>query len=70
MTPIPFALSVIDRGSPVWGSLMDHWSTKIEQLRTRLEGDMTDIEAAKIRGRIAEIRSNLSLDQEFPAAPD
>ena len=67
---LPFKLTQADKGSPVWGALMGHWAKRIEQLRSQLEGDIPEMTAAKIRGRIAEVRACMALDKEFPAAPD
>lgn len=59
-----------DKVSGLWRQLTEHWTARIEALRTRLEGDITEAEAAKLRGRIAELRANLALSNEVPAAPE
>lgn len=71
MTPAPrLILTPFEKATPIWGRLFQDWQTRLEQLRSKLEGDITEVEAAKLRGRIAEIRANLSLDNEVPAAPE
>ena len=67
-----------DRTSQTWVKLTAHWTKRIDELRLQLEGDRCDIDTAKLRGRIAEIRINLDLsksrafliDNEVPAAPE
>ena len=67
-----------DRTSQTWVKLTAHWTKRIDELRLQLEGDRSDIDTAKLRGRIAEIRINLDLsksrailiDNEVPAAPE
>lgn len=67
-----------DRTSQLWAKLTAHWNKRIEELRYQLEGDRSDIDTAKLRGRIAEIRANLALikaqevliNEEVPAAPE
>lgn len=72
-------LDYSDRTSQTWVKLTAHWTKRIEELRHQLEGDKSDIDTAKLRGRIAEIRINLDLsksrevligDEEVPAAPE
>jgi len=69
MTPAPrLILTPFDKAGGLWPRLVLDWQTRLEQLRAKLEADIPEIEAAKIRGRILEIRANLQLDNEVPAA--
>lgn len=63
-------LTPTDKVSGLWQQLTEHWTDRIEVLRTRLEGDITEADSAKLRGRIAEIRANLAMSNEVPAAPE
>jgi hypothetical protein len=64
-----FVLSQLETGSPLWAKLTGHFQRRIEDLRAQLEGDRTDSATASLRGRIAEIRAIMSLN-EVPAAPE
>lgn len=65
----PLILSPQERASPLWLMLMKEWGIRLEQMRSRLEGDLPESDAMKIRGRIQEIRSNMALNKEL-AAPE
>lgn len=66
----PFALTNADKSSSAWVKLVPHFKAQIELLRSQLEGDKSDIETAKFRGRIAAYRAILRLNDEVPAAPE
>lgn len=57
-------LSAFDRISPVWTAIDKHLNERIEVLRSKNDGDLDQIETAKIRGRIAELRAMLDLGKE------
>ena len=59
-----FALSYEEKRSPLWKKLCAHWETRLESLHSQNEGDKTDIETAKLRGRMAELRLNMALNKE------
>lgn len=68
-------LDYSDKISPTWVKLAKHWNEELQTLRYQLEGDKTELQTAKLRGRIAEIKANLSLEKEeialeVPAAPE
>ncbi len=62
----PFALTRDDKNSPLWRKLVSHWESRIEALQRQNEGDQPESSTAKLRGRVAEIRANLTLSQELP----
>ena len=64
-----FALTPIDRASGTWIKLMEHWTRRLDVLRSRLEGNLNESETALLRGRIAELRATIALNNEVPAAP-
>lgn len=53
--------SVIDFGSETWKALVEKYETRLDDLRKRNDGDLSDIQTAKLRGRIHEIREFLAL---------
>lgn len=59
-----FSLSNEERDSKLWARLVEHFESKLMSLRIQNEGDKSEIETANIRGRIAEIKSILSLNNE------
>ena len=61
-------LSPSDKLNPLWVRLMSHWNARLEQHRTQLEGNKSETDTAIFRGRIAEIRACMRLNEEVPAA--
>lgn len=55
-----------ERNSRLFTKLMEHWSDRLQSLRTQNDGDIDPTNTAKLRGRIAELKFNLSLDKELP----
>jgi hypothetical protein len=55
-----------DRRSRVFITLMTHWEERLKMLRSQNDGDNDALATAKLRGRIAELKLNLSLDKELP----
>lgn len=47
--------------SPLWAKLKDHWSKRLLSLRAENDKNLNDIDTARLRGRIAEVRANLDL---------
>lgn len=48
-----------DRNSGTWAAVKDYAAVRITELQRDLEADRTPEQTAKLRGRIAEIRSFL-----------
>jgi hypothetical protein len=61
-----FKLEGNEKNSRLWIKINAHWSRQLEQLRLQLEGDKNEIQTAKIRGRIQEIKFNLALSDKSP----
>lgn len=59
----PFHLTDGDRMSPVWMKLMKQWALQLEVLRNQNDGDKSDTETAKLRGRIAQLKAVMALDK-------
>jgi hypothetical protein len=57
-----FKLSQAEQQSALWLKLKEHALKRLEQLRVQNENNLDATETAKLRGRIAEIKSFLKLD--------
>ena len=64
--PERFALSEADKVSPTWLRIKKHLQARVEALRNELEQDLPEERTAKVRGRLAEVKSLLSLDKYPP----
>jgi len=61
MIPKIFALESHDLNNPLWIKLRDHYQRRLEELRARNDGDLSDKDTDKMRGRIAECKAFLNL---------
>lgn len=50
-----------DFTSDTWKALAARYESRLEDLRRRNDGDLNEIQTAKLRGRINEIREFLAL---------
>ena len=50
-----------DFTSDTWKALVARYESRLEDLRRRNDGDLNDVQTAKLRGRINEIREFLAL---------
>jgi hypothetical protein len=50
----------------VWKKLKAHMEARQLTLRKRLEGDLNEVETAKVRGQLIEIKLFLALDKPPP----
>lgn len=64
LPPIAPKLSRIARQSEAWLELVAIMKYRLESYRTRLEKESDQVETERLRGRIEEIRSMLSLEKE------
>jgi hypothetical protein len=62
-----FKIDFSDRNTPLWSKLSRYFEGRVDELHIKLEGDISEVQAAKLRGRIAEIRACMALDK-VPAA--
>lgn len=65
-----FSLTALDMQSQAWIKLSAYLGRRTERLRTELEGDRSDTDTAKLRGRLAEIKALIATVKEVPAAPE
>jgi len=55
-----------DRQSPAYMKMMAHLDDRMAELTQKLTGDMSEEDTWKFRGRIAEIRALISIDEVPP----
>jgi hypothetical protein len=56
-----------EAAKPEWKKLKAHMEARQQTLRTRLEGDLNEVETAKVRGQLVEIKLFLALDKPPPS---
>ena len=61
-TKKPLLLSAEERRTPMWFRIMEHMKERLEYLRVQNEGDKSEVQTAKIRGQIAELKAIMALD--------
>lgn len=65
--PAVFRLAPHERNSPTWTAIRRHLADKLEALRKQNDSpDLSDLATARLRGRIAEIKALLEIDQDMP----
>lgn len=57
-------LSDFERHSALWQKISKHLDERVQVLRARNDGDLDNIETAKLRGRIAAIKEIIALGEE------
>ena len=62
---LPLKLTQEQKRSQLWIMLTDHWQKKLNSYRQQNDGDKDERTTANLRGRIAEIKSNLLLGADF-----
>ena len=59
-----------EKTSPLWHKLKEHYESRLARLREENDGPLDDVETAKLRGKIAEVRSLLKLESAAIAPDD
>lgn len=60
-------LSESEKQSPLWKKIKDHLDAKLNTARLKNDGELDEIQTARLRGSIAEIKSFLALEKfELP----
>lgn len=62
----PFELYAEDKISSTWNRLQGYLTNRLYELRMQNDRPMDDKDTANLRGRIAEIKSLLSLGEDKP----
>ncbi|OGT57521.1 MAG: hypothetical protein A3E01_08255 [Gammaproteobacteria bacterium RIFCSPHIGHO2_12_FULL_63_22] len=56
-----------DLQTAVWKKITAHLEQRIQALRERNDKELDDTKTAKLRGRIAEVKELMALDQPAPS---
>lgn len=64
--PQPFVLTSSERQSGLWMRLENHLKDRLTTLRKQNDGDLTDIQTAKLRGQISFAAGLLLLGKDQP----
>lgn len=64
--PQPFVLTNSERQSGLWMRLETHFKDRVERLRKQNDGDLNEIQTAKLRGQIATFEALLLLGKDMP----
>jgi len=59
-----FELTQADKRSPVWRAIVEHLQTRVVQLRAQNDTSQSVEKTEHLRGRIAELKALLALDEE------
>lgn len=62
-------LTKIERQGTVWLKLKAHLNKRLEAARIKNDGDLTDKQTARLRGRIDELKNLLDLGEDKPQIP-
>lgn len=62
--PKPLVLTVEERQSPLWRVLMAHMQKRLTEARQANDGNLGEADTSRIRGRIAEIKAFMALNDE------
>lgn len=62
----PFTLTTEEKQSPLWRGLLAHWEDRLAQLRTQNDGAKTEAETANLRGRIAQVKADIAMNNDLP----
>lgn len=65
-TPPPFILTNSEKQSGLWMRLENHFKDRLETLRKQNDGDLTEIQTARLRGQIATFGTLLRLGKDMP----
>lgn len=59
-----FRLNKIETLTPLWAAMRQHYERRLQNLRSQNDSTTLDpIKTAELRGRIAEVKAILNLDQ-------
>jgi len=59
-------LTTSERNSAVWLKLLKHFHTRRDELRAKNDAPLDSTATAEMRGRIAEVKALILLDQDIP----
>jgi GTP1/Obg family GTP-binding protein len=61
-----FILNEAESQTALWQKIKKHLEQRLETARNKNDGDLNEVETAKLRGRITELKSFLALDKPPP----
>lgn len=59
-------LNASDINSPTWKRIKEHYEARLLRLRIKNDVSRSEVETARLRGQIAEIKTLLDLDKPSP----
>ncbi len=60
-------LDRLESQSAVWLKIEEHLMDRLSQLRSQNDGDLSEVETARLRGRISMCKELLALSYDEPA---
>ncbi len=60
-------LTDADKHSGTWDKLQRYWEQELNDLRKANDHHMPEIETARLRGRISQIKAFMSMDNPLPS---
>lgn len=61
-----FVLTEQELNSPLWLRLKSYYDRRLQSMRTRNDGPLTNDDTLLLRGRIHEIKAFLSINESIP----
>lgn len=55
-----------DRLNPLWPNLVSQWKERLASLRAQNDAPLSELDTARLRGQILEIKALIALDEEPP----
>jgi hypothetical protein len=59
-----------ERKSPLWQKLRKHFENELMSLRERNDADLTELETARLRGKVKQVKEFLLLETPAETDPD
>lgn len=67
----PLILTARERAEPLLTTLIEHWKTELDELRRKNDNaELSEIQTAKIRGRVHQLKIAIALGDEPKFGPD
>lgn len=57
-----------ERSSALWEKLSKYWDERLVQLRLENEKNLSEIDTARLRGKLSEVKLNLAMGSLKPEA--
>ena len=53
-----------EKGQPLWAKINKHLEDRLDTLRRQNDGDLTEVETARLRGCIQEVKALMGADED------